>query len=81
MDLEEKTMLFTPIVMLLLLILLLIGIDRIDYSYRNSKYNDGIHMSDGGNWVYQQAVGHNHYTTYLYECDICGETLELENKR
>ena len=35
----------------------------------------------GGQWVYQQAVGHRFSTCYIYECDKCGEVHEFNIKR
>ena len=50
------------------------------YVLNESHWNDG-HCSCGGNWVYQQAVGHRYTTYYLYECDKCGKTYEFHEKR
>lgn len=46
----------------------------------DTGWNNG-HCSCGGNWVYQQAVGHRYETMYLYECDKCGRTYEFFEKR
>ena len=43
------------------------------------KYNDGVCPRCGGNFVYQQAVGHRYSTNYIYKCDKCGNTIEIGN--
>ena len=46
----------------------------------DGKWNDG-HCSCGGNWVYEQPIGHMYSTYYLYECDSCGKCYEFRKKR
>lgn len=43
-------------------------------------YNNGIHKECGGHWVYETAVGHQYATNYIYHCDKCGVTVELNDK-
>ena len=62
----------------LLVILLLLLF--ICYAVNETKWNNG-HCSCGGNWVYQQAVGHRANTTYLYKCDKCGKVYEFYEAR
>ena len=46
--------------------------------YMDSKlWNDGNCIYCGGNWVYDQAVGHYNSTSYLYHCDNCDKTIEI----
>jgi hypothetical protein len=45
-----------------------------------ANWNDGYHEC-GGKWMYQQAVGHYYTTSYLYECEKCGETHEFNKQR
>ena len=61
-------------------IAILIGIMMICMAFNDSKWNDG-HCSCGGNWVYDQPVGHQYSTNYLYECDKCGKMYEFYEKR
>jgi len=63
------------IILAILLFLLFIG-----YCANSNAWNDG-HCSCGGNWVYQEAVGHSYDTWYLYQCDKCGKTQEFHRKR
>ena len=46
----------------------------------DGKWNDG-HCTCGGNWKYQQAVGHYATTTYIYECDQCGKVIEIGTRK
>ncbi len=39
-------------------------------------WNNG-YCSCGGSWKYLQAVGHKVSTTYIYQCDKCGEIHEF----
>ena len=48
--------------------------------FDTKSWNDG-HCKCGGNWVYEQAVGHHYYTTYMYTCDKCGKAIEITDKR
>lgn len=62
---------------ILLICLILLGVCN---GFNDSKWNNG-YCSCGGNWVYQQAVGHRYNTYYLYECDNCGKVYEFRKKR
>lgn len=66
----EVNLIFIGILLALLFILRMINA---------TGWNNG-HCSCGGKWVYQQAVGHRYETTYLYECDRCGKTIEFYEK-
>ena len=52
----------------------------ICHAGNDSKWNYG-HCPCGGNWVYDQPIGHQYETMYLYECDKCGKTYEFYKKR
>lgn len=60
------------VAMLFVCVLIFIGCEAIN----DSSWNNG-HCSCGGDWVYQQAVGHDGYTTYMYKCDKCGKVNEF----
>lgn len=45
-----------------------------------TTYNDGVHKGCGGHWVYETVIGHQYTTSYIYHCDKCGMTVELNNK-
>ena len=60
-----------------LLILLLIIVLFIESCASNDIYNNGICKICGGNYEFYQAVGHQYFTKYLYECDKCGNIIEV----
>lgn len=41
------------------------------------EWNDGICSDCGGNYVFQQAIGHRTLTDYMYVCDKCGRKIEI----
>lgn len=43
------------------------------------KYNNGVCEACGGQYVYQQAVGHRYSTEYIYICDKCGHMIKIDN--
>lgn len=43
----------------------------------SNMWNNGICSNCGGNYKFQQAIGHNHYTEYMYTCDKCGRSIEV----
>lgn len=40
-------------------------------------WNDGVCLNCGGNYEYIEAVGHGRSTGYIYQCDTCGDVIEL----
>ena len=44
------------------------------------KWNTG-RCQCGGGWVYEQAVGHDWWTSYIYHCDKCGKAIEITTRR
>lgn len=45
------------------------------------KYNGGICTKCGGRYIFQQAIGHQVDTDYIYICDKCGYMVELDSYR
>lgn len=41
------------------------------------EWNDGICLDCGGYYKYIEAVGHRRGTSYIYQCDTCGNMIEL----
>lgn len=68
------------LVISIIFIAVLMVILLISATFHDSKWNDG-HCECGGNWVYDQPVGHQYSTNYLYECDKCGRVYEFYEKR
>lgn len=62
-----------------ILILILIVIFIISRACSSARYNNGICKICGGHYVYQQAVGHRYETNYIYRCDKCGHTIEVDD--
>lgn len=63
-------------IIIIAIIFLLCGIQSCtDYK----DWNNG-HCPCGGNWVYEQAVGHYADTGYLYHCDNCNNYIELNER-
>lgn len=46
----------------------------------SANFNGGICTNCGGHYVYQQAVGHQVGTSYVYKCEQCGRLLEVSIK-
>lgn len=44
-------------------------------------YNNGLCLNCGGHYVFKQAIGHQYDTGYLYQCDRCGQLVELDAYR
>ena len=43
----------------------------------NKRWNNG-YCECGGNWTYEEAVGHRNTTDYIYVCDKCGKRMNFE---
>jgi hypothetical protein len=46
----------------------------------NRDWNYG-YCDCGGQWEYEQAVGHMYHTSYLYRCNKCGLRQEFDKLR
>ena len=51
----------------------------------SAKFDDDLwnngYCSCGGQWEYEQAVGHRVSTSYIYRCDKCGNRIEISDYR
>lgn len=74
---SDSTGVGTSIAILVIVILLIFGVTVL---INTSKWNNGRCFC-GGEWVYDQAIGHNSWTGYLYHCNKCGKVIELYNKK
>lgn len=70
----------TPIEYVLLLLGLLMICVFFNSCQSSISYNDGICSFCGGNWEYSNAVGHKYTTNYIYICDKCGRSIEVDRK-
>ena len=48
------------------------------YMIESAKWNNG-YCECGGHWEYEQAVGHQYSTSYIYRCDNCGKRIEVKS--
>lgn len=44
----------------------------------NTAWNNGICPYCGGHYKFHQAIGHQITTDYLYICDTCGHSIEVD---
>ena len=73
----EEIINFTVIAIIAIITLAAIIVSNIQ---ENKKWNNG-YCECGGSFVYEQAVGHNNYTRYIYKCDHCGKRVEFNRIR
>ena len=64
------------IVVLASLTLLVVGLVRCGRNKDTAAWNNG-YCACGGHWRYEQAVGHQYGTSYIYKCDECGTRIEI----
>lgn len=77
MNKKDVLVIIAIIVGVILLIFLLTSlIVRIHEFEGLDEYNNGQCAQCGGIYVYQQAVGHQYFTYYVYICDHCGKMIE-----
>lgn len=55
-----------------------LGIAHIDHTRYKKAWNDGICPVCGGEYEFEQAIGHGYATYYLYECSDCGHRVEVD---
>lgn len=67
-------------IIIAVVILLGVGLVSCSNTVNDSKWNNG-YCTCGGKWVYDQPIGHQYSTYFLYECDKCGKTCEFSKKR
>ena len=64
-------------ILALIIFVIASGICHLSNNHHDDKYWNNGKCECGGNWVYEQAVGHYHSTAYIYKCDSCGTLIEL----
>lgn len=62
--------------LLLLLILIVLFISSCNSS---NAYNNGVCKLCDGDYEFDQAVGHQYFTSYLYKCNKCGNIIEVDH--
>lgn len=66
-------------IFLVILILLLVALLFIRSCSSNTAWNNGICPYCGGHYKFHQAIGHQITTDYLYICDTCGNSIEVDH--
>ena len=79
--LETLKNITTAIVFIASLLAFMFLIVYLSDKYQDEMFNNGICKECGGTYVYLQAVGHRDKTGFLYECDQCGNVIEIDKKR
>ena len=74
---DDKILLISIISTVIILVISFLIVYSIGKQNENKRWNNGK-CECGGDWVYEQAVGHSFYTSYLYRCNQCGKTIEVE---
>ena len=67
---------FVGIVAAILTTVLFLLISIFTGNIKNEEWNNG-YCDCGGNWTYEQAVGHACITKYMYKCDQCNKRREF----
>ena len=68
------------IIGIVFIIAVFIGLVKCSMNQDEKQWNNGC-CECGGHWEYEQAVGHQYSTTYMYKCDKCGKHIELHKER
>lgn len=79
-DPEIKVLLLQVIVYAIIIFAVIFSVTKLTKVSDRNNWNDG-HCECGGDWVYEQAVGHYYSTTYLYHCDNCGKVIEVHERK
>ena len=78
MDKEIVVQLLELIIGCIAIAAVILGIVKCTNERYKTIWNDG-YCECGGHWVYEQAVGHQYHTTYIYRCDKCGKRIEIRS--
>lgn len=73
---------WVPIHVVICWIVIIVGLVwyKADNNTVIKRYNNGICRDCGGEYKYDQAVGHYRSTTYIYKCNKCGNIIELDSE-
>lgn len=58
----------------------IIGVAKCSKEHDEKEWNNG-YCECGGHFEYEQAVGHQYRTSYIYKCDSCGKRIEVWEER
>ena len=57
-----------------------VGAAKCSNKLDEEEWNNG-YCECGGHFEYEQAVGHQYRTSYIYKCDSCGRRIEVWEER
>lgn len=60
-----------------ILIAVLIILIFIEHIHGSDVYNNGVCTYCGSTYEFQQAVGHQYFTDYIYVCNKCGRLIQI----
>ena len=80
-DILEMLEYVTVTILVALLVVFIFCVIHLSAKLQDEMFNNGICKECGGTYVYLQAVGHRDKTGFLYECDQCGNVIEIDKKR
>lgn len=80
MSYDDSASLLTNLLLLMICIAILVLIKGCTAVNDDKVWNNG-HCSCGGEWVYEQAIGHRYDTDYIYRCNQCGIRYEFDEMR
>lgn len=75
----DNTEIMADVIVGIIIIAIIFLVAGIQSCTNYKDWNNG-HCHCGGNWVYEQAVGHYSGTGYLYHCDNCDNYIELSER-
>jgi len=59
---------------------IIMGTVKCVEDHDKKAWNNG-YCECGGHFEYEQAVGHQYGTSYVYTCDSCGKHIEIWEER
>ena len=69
------------VILIILIIVFIIGVGIGAVKYSDEKAWNNGRCECGGHFEYEQAVGHQYSTSYIYTCDSCGKHIEIWEER
>ena len=75
-DKEDVFTTLIAIVFIIFVVGVLVFACRCENNEDKRDWNDG-YCECGGHWEYEQSVGHQYRTSYVFKCDKCGKHIEI----
>ena len=64
------------LIIIVFVVVMLVGAVRCSTTMDKRNWNNG-YCECGGHWEYEQSVGHQYRTSYVFKCDKCGKHIEI----